>query len=221
MARAKAPTIWAQTGTGIAFDLINPRPEMVNFKEDIAEGLARLPRFCGQVRSGPYSVAQHFVTGADQMFRETHRADLAAAFLLHDAHEAYINDIPTPVVAALAALANAEFEKPGYDAGYIVKSALKSLKHIVDRAIYGAAGIAFPLPEATRAAVKRMDLRMLATERRHLLGPAPHAWAKEVETAEVIPLRGGLTVMPWPDAADAYIAALGRYVPGIQTRRVA
>ncbi|MCA0404890.1 MAG: hypothetical protein LCH39_01895 [Proteobacteria bacterium] len=218
---------WIQTATGIAFDLIDPRPEMVDFEVDIAESLARQPRFTGHIRSGSYSVAQHCVLGADALLRETGRTEIAAAFLLHDAHEAYVGDMATPVSHALAAYAGACAAGNTMlrsDAGFDPKKAyaegkrcayagLKALKDNVDTAIHAAAGIAWPLPDDVRAAVKEMDLRMLSTERRHLLGPSPRPWGEDIESARPVRLNGKLTVWPWPDAADAWRDRLRRYLP--------
>lgn len=220
---------WIQTGAGIAFDLYAPTRFMVDFNVDIAEALARLPRFTGHIRSGPYSVAQHSVLGADALHRETGRADIAAAFLLHDAHEAFIGDRVTPYSLALAGYVGAcaashpvMREKLDPKAAYsigrdIAASGMKAIKAAIDAAIYEAAGIAWPLPADVQTAVKEMDLRMLATERRHLLGPSPAPWQASVETAKPVRLTGKMTVWPWPDAADAFRERLTRYIPNFQS----
>lgn len=222
---------WIQTGAGIAFDLFAPKREMVNFEIDIAEALARLPRFTGHIRSGGYSVAQHSVLGADALLRETGREEMAAAFLLHDAHEAYVGDMATPVAWALAGYIGAcaashtvlreRLEpKAVYDIGKDIATAgMKALKGSLDEAIHTAAGIAWPLPADVAAAVKEMDLRMLATERRHLLGPSPAPWHASVENARPVRLPGKLTVWPWPDAADAFRERLRRFIPQFQSPR--
>lgn len=228
---------WIQTGSGIAFDLVAPTRDMVNFDIDIAEALARLPRFTGHIRSGCYSVAQHSVMGADALFRETGREDIAAAFLLHDAHKAYIGDMATPVSWALTAFTgacalahpalrnSAEITpKDTYAMGRgIAEGGLRALKDTIDQAIHAAASIAWPLPPEIAAAVKEMDLRMLTTERRHLLGPSPAPWHASVEAAKPIRLVGKMSVWPWPDAADAFRERLTRYIPQFQapTRRKA
>ena len=125
---------WLQTGSNRAFDLLKPDPAQVDFDIDIAEALARIPRYTGHVRPGPYSVAQHCIVGADIVFRDTHDREAAAAFLLHDAHEAYIGDIATPVAQALAvATANAgrDLDVPPS----AVRNGIKALKAKVDQAI--------------------------------------------------------------------------------------
>lgn len=217
---------WLQTSSGRPFDLISPSPDDVNFEVDIAESLARLPRFTGHVRSGPYSVAQHCVEGAHAIMRETKRRDIAAAFLLHDAHEAYIGDLATPAAKALAAyggliaLNNGGTEAAGRGGMRLVEAALKLLKRRLDAAIHEAAGVTYPLPDDVREAVKLYDLRMLATERRQLLARCPKPWDPAVESAEPVRLEGKLTVWPWAFAADAYRTALKVYVPSA-TRRAA
>mgnify|MGYP000976773550 FL=1 len=207
---------WVQTGSGIAFDLLEPTPEMVNFEVDIAESLARIARFNGHIRSGAYSVAQHSVMGADALFRETGDPRLAAAFLLHDAHEAYIGDMPTPVKWALMGVARALYAGAGYvtmdSAARDMKAALKSLTEAIDRCITGAAGLS-PLLPSERDIIKTMDLRMLATERAHLMVAPPHPWHPDVETARPLRLPHNFTVWTWPKAADEFKARCKRWLP--------
>lgn len=79
-----------RTVSGIYVDLINPTPEMIEI-EDIAHGLSMQCRFGGQLRKF-YSVAEHSWHVANLVSTEN---KLAA--LLHDASEAYLIDIPTPL----------------------------------------------------------------------------------------------------------------------------
>lgn len=213
---------WIQTSAGIAFDLLDPRPEMVDFEVDIAEGLSRIARFNGHVRSGPYSVAQHSVMGADFLLRETGDETLAAFFLLHDAHEAYIGDIATPVKLALIAAPGMSFSNPegidATDARMAVRAAFSRLKTSIDFAILGAAGLLTPLP-TEREQIKQMDLRMMMTERRHLLGPSPFPWGEEYEAIRPLRITGKFTVWPWPKAADEFRARCRRWLPVFQKSR--
>jgi len=201
---------WVQTSTGRAFDLLNPTPEMVDLKVDVPEALARIPRFNGHIMSGPYSVAQHCVIGADAIMARTRDKALAAAFLLHDAHEAYLGDITTPVQEALAM--HLDDLRPGV--GGAMHMMMHHAKARIDAAIYAAAGIAWPLPLATRQIIKQTDLTMLRTERDLLLGPSPTPWGPDVEAAPR--LRRGVASIkpqPWPDAAADFVDRLHRYCP--------
>lgn len=82
------------TYSGIEFDLLNPQPDMILI-EDIAHHLSFLCRFNGATRHF-YSVARHclmaerFVTGQDSNKRRL-------MVLLHDAAEAYVGDMVTPL----------------------------------------------------------------------------------------------------------------------------
>lgn len=207
-------TPWTLTGTGRAVDLLAPDPHTIDLDVDVAEALARIPRFTGHIRSGPYSVAQHSVVGADLLARESEA--LAAAFLLHDAHEAYLGDIATPVAYALAQAARGASIRlvttagcP--DAGDSLLIGLASLKEGLDRAIHAAAGLAWPPPPAIRARVKALDAMMLVAEAKRLLPPPP----RERGFPAAAPLRLGdkLVPWPWPVAADAFRERLDRYCP--------
>lgn len=202
---------WLQTASGRAFDLLHPDWRQVDFDTDIAEALARIARFTGHVRSGPYSVAQHCVIGADAIFRAGRDREAAAAFLLHDAHEAYLGDIATPIGKALAD--RVRFLE-GHILGDIVSKSLASLKSTIDREIYRAAGMGLNgCPEALREIVKTYDVRMLVTERAHLLGPSPKPWGAPYDTAEPLRLIGRITPWPWHLAADEYRDRLRKYLP--------
>lgn len=224
-----SPSVWCQTGSNRGVDLINPRPEMIDLKVDVAEGLARIARFAGQITSGPYSVAQHCVMGADALLRETGDTTLAAAFLLHDAHEAYIGDITSPAAAAIIRATGAACYA-GLDARMITlhpnraaaqavwaqknaKAGIAALKYNLDAAIYRAAGLDWPLPAVASITIKAMDMRMLATERRHLLGPSPYPWHEDVEKAQPIRLVGKFPLWPWPEAADVWLSRLRTWLP--------
>lgn len=83
---------------GILVDLRDPHPEQIRI-EDIAHSLSRLQRYNGYTEGEHgYSVAQHCVwmaAVAEEHFSLTPQACLSV--LLHDAHEAYMGDITTPL----------------------------------------------------------------------------------------------------------------------------
>jgi uncharacterized protein len=87
-------TFTTYTGREIS-DLMNPKPEDVCL-EDIARHLSKEQRFGGASHQDFYSVAQHSVL----VSRLVHPAN-ALLGLFHDAAEAYIKDIPTPLKRAL------------------------------------------------------------------------------------------------------------------------
>ncbi|WLY87213.1 hydrolase [Vibrio phage vB_VibM_83AMN] len=63
---------------------------------DIAHGLAKECRFNGQIDCF-YSVAQHSILACSHAFINQEDPELCLAILLHDASEAYIKDLPSPV----------------------------------------------------------------------------------------------------------------------------
>lgn len=81
---------WISTYTGKKFHYLNPQLEEIDIL-DIAHALALTCRFGGHCRVY-YSVADHSVNVA-RLCKPGNR--LAA--LLHDAHEAYVPDIPSPI----------------------------------------------------------------------------------------------------------------------------
>lgn len=131
------------THSGGRFYLTDPRPEEVNI-EDIAHALSHICRFTGHVQKF-YSVAQHCVLAAD-CAPDEHK--LAA--LLHDAGEAYTNDISSPMKWALNKLSG---------------GALKSMEFAIATTIYRR----FDVPTPLDPVVGEIDLRLLMTEARDLL----------------------------------------------------
>jgi hypothetical protein len=79
-----------RTYTGKYLDVFNPDPEQIDIL-DIAHALANTCRFGGHTREF-YSVAQHSI-----MVAELVPPELKLQALMHDAAEAYLTDIPTPI----------------------------------------------------------------------------------------------------------------------------
>lgn len=145
------PDPWIQTSTGIAFDLLEPTPEMVDIN-DIARALSRLCRYTGHTEQF-YSVAQHSVLVSNLVPPED-----ALVGLLHDAAEAYVGDVAKPL-----------------------KVLLGSAYSDVEDRVWRVVAERFGLPVALPQSVKDADLRMLQTERLQLLGPEPRPWNLDAE----------------------------------------
>jgi hypothetical protein len=156
---------WMQTLKGTPFSLVDPDPEKVDFTE-IAHALSHLCRYAGHTREF-YSVAEHSCRVADILPQP-----LKLYGLLHDAHEAFIGDITTPVKHALS-----------YDA----RADIGGLAKLLDFAIFSAAGLDPDPDQSIRDAVKYADETLLMTERRDLLAPPQKPWGK-FET--ILPLAG-------------------------------
>lgn len=120
------------TSTGLLIDVANPKPQDINIY-DIANGLARTCRYSGQIDSF-YSVAQHSLAVAHLVPREH-----ALCALLHDATEAYLADLPSPVKMLLPDYQ--ELEKKwwhtiaeAFDLPPIMPTCVREADHLVLRA---------------------------------------------------------------------------------------
>lgn len=148
------------TASGRLVDLLAPRPEDINLR-DIAHALARLNRWGGHTRDS-ISVAQHTLLVAKYV-----PADCRVHALLHDAHEAYTGEVPSPMKEAQDGV--------GAAGGYRDKvGPTKCIEIGLDEVIYFALGLSAPT-EAQRAAVHEADRRAAATEARDLLPPSVFA----------------------------------------------
>lgn len=83
-----------RTISGRYVNILAPTPDMIDI-QDIAHGLARQYRFGGHTKT-PYNVLRHSL---QVCWRVSIHNRLAA--LLHDAAEAYLGDIPSPLKAHL------------------------------------------------------------------------------------------------------------------------
>lgn len=181
---------WVQTRHGRVFPLVDPASSDVH-ADDMAWHLAHLNRFGGA--AGVISVAQHSVFVACLL---PNTPQLRAYGLLHDAHEYPMGDITTPAQRALAHY--------GMD-----PNAIRQMKDALDRAIFDAAGLDWPMPPQIAAAVHAADQQALVTEKRDLLVPAPKPWGFEHVTPA--PVR----IVRWPaQIAEAmFLRALRYYLP--------
>lgn len=89
---ARHDTTHVRTYTGARVDLLAPDVGDIHI-EDITAHLAGLRRFCGTGAT----VLQHSLWMADTMRIYGRAPVICLAALFHDAHEAYLADIPTPV----------------------------------------------------------------------------------------------------------------------------
>jgi 5'-deoxynucleotidase YfbR-like HD superfamily hydrolase len=122
-----------RTYTGRFVNVFQPTPEMICI-EDIAHSLSQQCRFGGHLAQF-YSVAQHSLNCAS-LVSSAH----AKAALLHDASEAYLMDIPSPIKAKMP-----EYKKIEHDLMIVIAQAL---------------GFAYPLSDE----VKQIDKEMLELE---------------------------------------------------------
>lgn len=175
-ARARLMTIepvYIHTYTGIAFDLRDPRPEMVCL-EDIVHSLSLMNRFNGAALF-PYSVAQHSLHVAELL-----PPSLRLDGLLHDAAEAYIGDMVSPLKQVL----------PAYKA--------------VEARIGAVVAEVFGLIQPEPPAVKRADLAVLAAEREQVLRPSYGPWFKDFPApAPII-----ITSRSWLEVKQTFAEAL-------------
>ena len=183
-------THWMTTSDGQELDLTEPRPAAITGR-DLAGGLAQMNRCAGRCHR-PYSVAEHSLLVCEIAERELHldvHGQLAA--LLHDAHEAYTTDVPTPHKRLFGpAFENFEFR----------------WEYLVQRLF------AVRTPALTfQKAIKRADLMALATERRDLLPPTPTPWAalKGIEPIGWVDLMSReRREMDWADWRERFIDRL-------------
>lgn len=157
-------SVYMTTYTGIKFTLFEPKGEDVSIT-DIAHALSMLCRFTGHCQRF-YSVAQHCVHVSHLVAPEH-----ALEGLLHDASEAYINDLNRPM--------KHHPQMSGYRDAELV------LDLVIRRK--------FGLPLSESADVKDADDQIVCSEARQLLRPVP-SWAEKREA-----ISGWLPV--WDPAA--------------------
>jgi hypothetical protein len=177
---------WLLTATGATVDLEWMSHSSISLL-DIAHHLAQINRFTGAC-SRPYSVAEHSLLVVEIMERDLaiRSPHALLAGLLHDAHEAYTQDLSTPMKRVLG---------PGWA--------------ITEERIARAVRERFCVSTAragARGDIHRADLIALATERAQLLPPGGPEWASleghPPATWVRLADRAG---MGWADWRQAYI----------------
>lgn len=186
---------WMLTATGREhfFSGEQAQDQMIDIY-DIAWSLAQINRFTGHAMR-PYSVAEHSLFVAELAARDGKTAFVQLACLLHDAHEAFTNDLSTPAKNAVG-LSWGRFETLQAD-------------HV--RRFLG-------VHEAFRqhgGLINHFDLQALATERLQLtvFNPRHHApWpVLDTQGAEIKPcswanLTGhGSTRRGWKEWRDCFL----------------
>ncbi len=161
------------TAEGKLFDFLAPERGAITV-EAIAHGLSHICRFTGHCREF-YSVAQHSVL-VSLLVPEQH----ALAGLLHDAAEAFIGDVSSPLKALL----------PDY----------RLIERGVEAAVLGRFGLPFVLPQE----VKHADLVMLATEQRDLMPAESGSHFSYPAGIEPMPIR--LVPLPPSEAKRLFLA---------------
>jgi hypothetical protein len=227
-------TAWCQTVTGRALEFAAPVVEPQHLYSEIAHALAQIARYAGQTAT-PFSVAQHSVLMAEACEDETGDPTLAAWCLLHDAHEAYLGDTPSPAKAAF----EAELVTAAAEAGVpdqIVEAQIarwralrRRIEERIDAAIHRAAGLP-PIDDRGRAIVKLFDVRALKTERRDLMLPLKRGAGTGSPSASEALLKDGADearplklrrrrITPWPvgQSAERFILTLDRLCPSAAT----
>ncbi|MFN3827814.1 MAG: phosphohydrolase [Micavibrio sp.] len=174
---------WAESVSGRIMNVLDPSPDLISIT-DIAEGLAKQCRYNGQIPVF-YSVAQHCTVVADLLPRR-----LAIYGLLHDAHEAYLGDLITPVKMAVSA-------RVGWNVW-------KKIEEPLDKAIFEAFGLSWPLSETDQDILAHADRVALATEVRDL---KPQSYRNNRKYWQSLPDPADFMIRPapWPKAASLYI----------------
>lgn len=162
LAAVKSDTALAtfvDTWRGQRVNLIDPDPATIRL-DDIAWSLAAQARFNGHTLGElPYSVAQHSIWVA--LYMEIEHGcfpEQVLQGLLHDAHEAYIGDITTPLKLCEG-----------------VAAVITPIADGLQAAIHQALDVYMPPPH-TRAIIRRADRMALAVEAARLMASAGEGW---------------------------------------------
>lgn len=165
---------------------------------DVAAGLSRIARFGGHCQPW-YSVAEHSLL-VSELMRPHGRVGMLLG-LLHDAAEAYIGDVPTPLKRHLWVCTD-----PGGPArAWAFEAAERHLLGRILEAVVSPVDIVRMDTDVLVAAVRAADLVALATERRDLM-PRGEAWPVLEGVAPAARLEGSPLLVE-----EAQVAFLQRF----------
>lgn len=148
-----APRAWQRMLSGRRLDLLDPSPLDVEV-DDIAHGLARVPRWNGQTQGGHiFSVAQHSLLVEALARAKVPRLDRNGrlAILLHDAPEYVIGDMISPFKA-------------------VIGDSYKAVEKRLLTAIHLRFGLPAKLPETLQTLIKSADRGAAYLEATRLAG---------------------------------------------------
>lgn len=190
---------WIQSFSGRQVTPLQLKPEQVRY-EDIPHALAQKVRFNGHLQLMGYSVAQHCVLGAMEMFVQyappgvwgkLARDEIfkircrQLAFLLHEVSEVYLPDVPAPIKGHLFV---SGFSTDGEGAG-----PWEALERQHADVVFDALGLKEIRPLIDSDEVHTIDRRMLLTEKRDLMGEGPgkhnDSLSKKYEGLEPLNIR--------------------------------
>lgn len=177
---------WVGTNSGKRIHLSTVVYDQIDIK-DIAKGLSHTCRFSGQIDRW-YSVAEHCMQVADIL-----PPHLRLHGLLHDAAEAFIADLPSPVKRA-------------------VGTAYSDIESAILHAIGGKFGLGDELAFLPQA-VKDADRIMLMTERDCLRKANHRDWGDEYENSVRLPYFDVMFDTP-KEAYEAYLLRFKEYSRG-------
>lgn len=135
-------TVLISLPKGKYIDLLDPDPSVIEI-EEIAHRLSNICRWLGGTKYH-YSVAQHSSIICDLVPK-----DIAMQALLHDATEAYMGDLVTPLKVHFPDFAKMEDN------------------------LWAAIADKFGLPRELDPRIRAADKRIGLTEKKYLLGPGP------------------------------------------------
>lgn len=170
-------TPYIETFTGVRFQPLAPVVADIRVA-DIAHALGNQCRFSGHVRSF-YSVAEHCVRVSREVERRAVSSWRSHALwgLLHDASEAYLVDLPTPLKS-----------DPLIGTGY----------RAAEATLMRAVCLRFGLPLEMPGIVAEVDAALLVTEVRDLMFARPEHWAAYEHIAPL-----GERIVPWSPSVAA------------------
>lgn len=184
--RQKVSDNWLGTNNGRRIVLAAPNPSQIDL-DDIADGLSHVCRFNGQIKEW-YSVAEHSIHVAE-LVPDKYKG----VALFHDATEAYLCDVPTPLKRELEAL---------------YKPIEERLARVIAQAMGMDQQALVDLPEQVQTA----DTIMAVTERDHLQ-KTPQVWPEKYETALRYP-RFRVKYKTPAEARKAWLEMVNKWVPG-------
>lgn len=166
-------------------------PETITVR-DVAEGLARIPRWVGQTAPGPFSVAQHSCLVSGEVYKRTSDPLAAAYAHLHDGHEFITGDVPADLKALIAEVC-------------LPRTFMALLEGALDIEIFRGAGLSFPMPAEIAAIVKQVDRQVAATEIRDLNVTCVDATLPEPLPTPIV------KVLTWDKAEDLFVKTWDRF----------
>ncbi len=188
---------WMETLSGDKYHYLKPSNAVINVN-DIARALTYKCRYNGHLTRF-YSVAEHCNWMTLWAAQNGYSPIVQYLCLMHDAHEAYVGDVPSPQKAAMIVIAK---DHGHHDPHSLIEAWARD-------AVEQQFNLAHLWTPENRVLIKEFDTRICIDERESLKPKTPHEWG--LDRFQSLGITDRIRDYDWRDFEETEALWLGLY----------